>query len=287
MLNKNLVDKIKKVLEEQYFEKDQYGEYYLQVLADYKDSLSEDTIKEIVNSDNPIEEFYSLFDEWDFYYEYEYLYEQIKIKLGKETYEKYEDDIKDWIFDNLYFVAPYEHYEQQEVLVNIIVDVGDGNYDYTCNNFLNYYAPDIEELVIPKESSILWLVKQQGYTEQDLLDVINSRYDKKNKFLDSLNAELLNSCTSINALTFSIKMQLKQVIDLLNDPTDIVLDANTSCGLVDFWHGSGSLLGIELEKEVIIPKKYARVTVDGSVGYSIQEIYGMCPSFWTDSVLFY
>ncbi len=286
MLDKEMVDKIKNILEDNYFENDEYGNYYQDVLADYRDTLSEDRIKDIVNSDNPIYVFNNLFYEWDFdYYEYEALYKTLKIALGETIYEEHEDDIMDWINENVYFNPPYEHYEKQEVLVNIIVDTGDGNYDYTCNNFLNHYAPDIEELEIPKESSILWLVKQQGYTKKDLMDVIKSKYDKENKFLDSLNDELLNSCTSINALTFSIRMELGELIDLLNDPRDIILDSSTSCGLVDFWQGSGSLLNIYLDKEVVIPEKYARVTIDGSVGYSIREIYGMCPSFWTETIL--
>lgn len=286
MLDGKLADKIKNILEDNYFEKDEYGNYYQDVLADYRDTLSEDRIRDIVNSENPIYAFNNLFYEWDFdYYEYDELYKTLKIELGETIYEEHEDDIMDWVGENVCFNPPYEHYEKQEVLVNIIVDTGDGNYDYTLNNFLNHHAPDIEDLEIEGESSILWLVKQQGYTKEDLIDVIKFEHGKENKFLDSLNEELLNSCTSINALTFSVRMKLGELIDLLDDPKDIILDSSTSCGLVDFWQGSGSLLDICLEREVIIPRKYARVTVDGSVGYSIRTIYGVCPSFWSKSAV--
>lgn len=286
MLNKKLVDKIKAILKDNYFENDEYGYYYQDILADYRDILSENTIKSIVNSENPLYAFNNLFYEWDLdCYEYEELYKTLKRRLGEEIYEKYEDDIVDWIKENVYFNPPCEHYEKQEVLVNIIVDTRDGNYDYTLNNFLNYCAPDIEALEIEEESSVLWLVKQQGYTKGDLIDVIKFKHDKENKFLDSLNEELLNSCTSINALTFSVRMELGELIDLLDDPKDIVLDSSTSCGLVDFWHGSGSLLDIHLDKEVIIKEEYARITVDGNVGYSIREIYGISPKHWTKTVL--
>lgn len=286
MLIKKVVDKIKVILKENYFEKDEHGYYYQDILADYRDTLSEDTIKEIINSENPLYAFNNLFYEWDLdCYEYGELYKTLKRELGEEIYEEHEDDIMDWINENVYFNPPYEHYEKQEVLVNIIVDTGDGNYDYTCNNFLNHYAPDIEELEIEKESSVLWLVEQQGYTKEDLIDVIKFEYNKENKFLDSLNDELFNSCTMMNALTFSVKIELGELIDLLDDPRDIVLAKDTSCGLVDFWQGSGSLLNIHLDKEVVIPEEYARVTIDGSVGYSIREIYGMCPSFWTETIL--
>ena len=286
MLIKKVVDKIKVILKENYFEKDEHGYYYQDILADYRDTLSEDTIKEIINSENPLYAFNNLFYEWDLdCYEYGELYKTLKRELGEEIYEEYEGDIMDWVNENVYFNPPYEHYEKQEVLVNIIVDTGDGNYDYTLNNFLNYCAPNIADLEIEKESSVLWLVEQQGYTKEDLIDVIKFEYNKENKFLDSLNDELFNSCTMMNALTFSVKIELGELIDLLDDPRDIVLAKDTSCGLVDFWQGSGSLLNIHLDKEVVIPEECARVTIDGSVGYSIREIYGMCPSFWTETIL--
>lgn len=286
MLIKKVVDKIKVILKDNYFEKDEHGYYYQDILADYRDTLSEDTIKEIINSENPLYAFNNLFYEWDLdCYEYGELYETLKRELGEEIYEEYEGDIMDWVNENVYFNLPYEHYEKQEVLVNIIVDTGDGNYDYTLNNFLNYCAPNIADLEIEKESSVLWLVEQQGYTKEDLIDVIKFEYNKENKFLDSLNDELFNSCTMMNALTFSVKIELGELIDLLDNPRDIVLAKDTSCGLVDFWQGSGSLLNIHLDKEVVIPEECARVTIDGSVGYSIREIYGMCPSFWTETIL--
>ena len=152
MLEKKIVDKIKGILKDNYFEKDGYGNYYQDVLADYRDTLDEYTIKNIVNSENPLYAFNDIFNEWDFdYYEYKELYKTLKRKLEEEIYEEYRDDIVDWVNENVYFNPPYEHYEKQEVLVNIIVDTGDGNYDYTLNNFLNYCAPDIEDLEIEKK----------------------------------------------------------------------------------------------------------------------------------------
>lgn len=283
-LEEKMVDKVKNVLEKNYFEKDKDGFYFQDISADYRDVLSEETIKNIVNSEDPICEFNNFFNEWDVSYEYEELFKLLRSELGETLYETNEDDMENWICENVYFNPPYEHYERQEVLVNIIVDTRDGNYDYTLNNFLNYCAPKVEDLKIDNKSSILWLVKQQGYTKKDLMNVIKFEYDKENKFLNSLNSELLNSTSSMNALVFSIKMELKELIDFLDNPEDITLDKNTSCGLVDFWNGAGSVLEISLDKNIVIPKQYARMTVDGSVGYSIQEIYGMCPSFWTESV---
>lgn len=280
-----VIDTIKDILIKNYFRIDENNFYFYDIYADYRDSLEESSIAKIVNSTKPREEFYNLFDLSDYdFYEFQELFKILKRELKDEYYDN-EEHIKDWIYENVYFNFPFSHYEKQEVLVNIIVDTGDGNYDYTCNNFMNFYAPNVEDLEIMNESSILWLVKQQGYTKKDLLNVIKHEYDKNDKFLDSLNEELLNSCSSLNALTFSVKMDLGDLLNYLENPQDIMLDPNTSCGLVNFWSGSGSLLNIRLNKKVIIPKEFARVSIDGGHGYSIREIYGMMSSYWTDTFI--
>ena len=279
-----LVDKLKNILEKNYFKKDEHGSYFLEITADYRDVLPGDTIRQIINANDPVAEYNEILYETDFdAYEFEVLYELIERELGKDMYAKHMNKIRDWIIENVYFEPPTSHYDSQEVLVNLIVDTGDGNYDYTCNNLLNYCAPKIEDLEIMEESSILWLIKQQGYTKKDLLDVVANKHDHNNKFLESVQDELLNPTTSMNALTFFFEMQLGSLINYLNNPTDVVLSKDTSCGLVDFWNGAGSILEINLEKNVIIPKKYIRMDVDGNTGYSVQEIYGMCGSFWSNS----
>lgn len=284
MLNKELISKIKGILDSNYFEKDEAGCYFQEITADYREQLEYSQILEIVNSDEPKGAFYDLFNdiEWDIY-EYEYLFKLLLDEISRDYIEN-EDDIRDWIYNFVYFKSPYSHFENQKVFVNITVDSGDANYDYTLNNFLNYYAPnDIGKDDIEDKSSILWLVKQQGYTKDDLMNVINFDYDRSDKFLDSLNEELLNSTSSINALVFSVQMTLGELLDYLEKPSDITLDSSTSCGLVNFWNGSGSLLNISLKSKVKIPRDMAKVYLDGQQGYGISQIYGMSPSFWTNS----
>jgi hypothetical protein len=84
----------------------------------------------------------------------------------------------------------------------------------------------------------------------------------------------------MNALTFFTKMTLKEFIDYQENPTDLTISIEKNCGLYDPWNGAGSVLEIELEKPVKIPKKYIEMHIDGCRGYGVDEIYGMCSSFW-------
>ena len=122
-------------------------------------------------------------------------------------------------------------------------------------------------------------------------------------FMKSVYDELRNLTSSINELVFCVKMTVRQFCDLrdaiavesdLNKsyyPKErkgrghIVLTKDSTCGLIDEWQGSGSLLEIALEKDIRLPIRYiARVVYDGAVKYGIKEIYGVSDSLWSGAV---
>ena len=267
-----------------YYDKEIDGIYYTELVADYRDELDKKTIEEILQSNNPLDEFYSLV--WEAYIdsdlsEYNYIFETIESNWDEEeygAYDEHEDFIVEWIFEHIRFDIPYSHYLKQDVNVNIVVDVGDGNYDFSLNNFASYNA--IKDESIDNNSSVLWLVKQQGYTKKDLSNTISKENFKDSKFLKSIFAELVNVTTHMNALVFFVKMELGEFFKYLEEPYDLILPANINCGLVDFWQGAGSVLGIELEKEAKIPKEFVQVHVDGNRGYGLQDIYGINDGLW-------
>jgi hypothetical protein len=220
-----------------------------------------------------------MFWEWDWdSYEYQYIYDIIEKHWDNdEEYEANKYLIIDWLNENISFNLPYDHYLDQSVLVDIIVNTGDGDYDYTLNNWLTW---DAREEEINDESSILWLVKQQGYTKEQLKNLIEEHEIYDSKFLKSIYQECENVTTHMNALAFFTKMTLKEYIELQENPSDLTLSERTSCGLYDCWNGAGGCLEIYLEKPVIIPKDFIEVHIDGCRGYGVNEIYGMCSSFW-------
>ena len=200
-----------------------------------------------------------------------------------------------------YVKLPEEHYLNQDILVDILVDTGDLNYDYTLNNFGPHYDARENE-PIPEESSLLWLARQQGYTKTQLKQAMRERPAKKN-FMQSMYDEINNVASHMNTLTFMVKMSLEEYFHLTDAIVKerernksytmngrkgrgwILLDKTTTTGLYDPWNGGGSLLEIHLDKDVRLPIRCIETAKhDGCRGYSIREIYCCCTSLWTETL---
>ena len=61
----------------------------------------------------------------------------------------------------------------------------------------------------------------------------------------------------------------------------ITLDKSTTCGLFDTWNGSGSMLEIECEKDIVLPLHFIdRIDTDSR----IQSVYGLSYECWGNTV---
>jgi len=285
------------------------GRYYGKIYADYRDRLDESTIVKIFLSDDPWGTFNDSLNftecEWE---ERGWLLETIKESFNDNDempgYDKYEGFINDWIDENVYYNCPYDHYLKQDVYIDIIVDTGDGNYDYTMNELFGCKYSE-KGLSDREQSSLIWLMRQQGYEADAISDFVLCENSQGSKLFDSIYQECLNTTTCMNALTFFVKLPLDEALVLhelvsgdhnkenkyKNLEADIVqgeiiLDKGTACGLYDPWNGAGSILDIVLEKNVALPVKYIDSAMpDGCRGYSVSNIYGMLGSFWSDGGL--
>ena len=113
----------------------------------------------------------------------------------------------------------------------------------------------------------------------------------------------------MNTLIFLCKMSLMDFVNLkdmiksekkLNDSYEyekrkgvktFTISKNAMCGLYDIWGGGGSVLEIELEKDVVVPTKAVfDVWIDcrgcraNGRGYDVSDVYGMGSNAWTGSV---
>ncbi len=282
-----------------------------EIYADYRDEVSDKTIIKWCQSKNPMEAFRESMYEW---------YEQAIWDLEDEIISAVEHNwnskvhscednaeyIEDWIKEHLSIELPEDHYLDQDVCVNIIIDTGDENYDYVLNDVYPHYDGRYED-TIPEEASILWLARQQGYNKRQLNSAMKKSIFAGSKLLETLRCEVINCHTHMNALTFFVKMTVKELFALQeaiadntkNDIEDggyktvqkrrgrrkLTLSKDTACGLYDTWSGGGSLLEIELEKDVELPLKFISTALpDGGRGWSAANVYGMCSSFWTPTV---
>ena len=264
------------------------GAYDVEIYADYRDEIDEKSIESILESNNPEEHFYNLLMESHYDAEGEY---RIDIEDGFKTWVKGTnpeidmDELSDWLLDYFYdFVdihPDYDHFKSQEIKTILLLDTGDANYDFTLNpSYVNDYGRLNNDL--SDDASIVWLVKQQGHSKDELVKALNDE-ESSNKFMQSIVDECFNTTSSMNALVLLGKCTLGQLLDIDNN-TSVVVNKDAVCGLVDTWAGGGSLLGIELEKDVVVPSNIIHYFgADGSNGgYSVDSIYGLTGSVWKD-----
>ena len=287
----------------------------IEMYLDYRDTLSNETLYKIMTADNPKEYFVEWLSDCEMddslYYEDE-LEKEIAKKLSDE--EKIfclqnKDELNDWFHENYYFYYDAEHYNET-VKVNIMLDTGNRNYDFTRDNILNYcnyYSNGGKDL---KDSSILWLAKQQkkaGLLRKAIKEICNgNEYKTDDKFINSVIEELENLPSHMATLTFLVNMKLFDYFDLrdamaaekeLNNSYifserkgkgTITISKDTRCGLFDVWGGSGSELDIELDKDVILPIKCiwkAEIeTGKSEYGYSVNDVYGFVGSVWDGEI---
>ena len=276
--------------------------FHYDIYADYRDEMDGSTALEILTSDDPDLFFNQKMSEW--YDEEEWNREQ---ELEKDIAKSLdtslfpdgldEEALHNYIVDSVCFEYPFDHYYDQKFNVNIMVDTGDGNNDFVLNSVYPSYCGDYEDRIDSK-AAIVWLAKTQGYSKTQLWHAMQKEeLCNGSKFLNSMREEVLNISSHMNVLTFLVQMTLRQLIDLNNilkmkeniavsklAQNYLILDKASAVGLYDPWNGGGSILNIELEKEVRLPfTKIRSALPDGGDGYAVQSVYGN-DSLWTSSI---
>lgn len=294
--------------------KESDGQYFDDLFFNYDDKLSEKEIAEIIQCTIPSEPFTDMI--LDRYLDSIFELEDNRCDnfrtwlidnkgISERLTDRWEENmsLRDALMEKYYVNVDFDHFLKQEVKVNIMLDTGDANCDFTANVFLPHYdGYDGDE--IPSESSILWLVEQQGYTRK-MLDKARGDMEmiEGEGFLSSVVDELNNCSSDTNTLTFLVRMTLDELLDLktaINEEKEInksqvlserkgtgyiTLSKDIMCGLYDPWNGGGSTLDIALDKDVIVPlKAIFSLQVDGSEPYDVGHVWGMCGSAWRKDI---
>lgn len=275
--------------------------------VDYRDKFPTSLIEKILRSDNPEECFFEETNNMDFYAD-DWSYED-EFFAGLEAFCVANtidiDEAREVVRDNFYWSYP-DSFLNPEFNAVIQIDTGDGNYDFTYHNILNYaknygYCDGLE-----KTAGLHWLAKQQGR-----LRLLKSEIKKadsysggncESPFVSSSITELENLCTNMGAVTFLVKMRLQDAIRILQAKIDhkgdfdeynpletkgcpfgyITLSSDTETGIYDSWQGGGSLMEIKLEKDVKLP---IHLIYSLTTDKDIQEVYGMAEECWQETLL--
>lgn len=288
-------EELKRIFEQ--FVAENYPDGEVEMYADYRDELSPEQAFEIVESNHPWETFNDLL--WDAYLgaDIEYINDierEFNSWCENNGYDCSSGDLGDegiYVTEYIAIVPPADHYINQDFKCRLIVDNGEGNYDFTHNpNQDNNFQ-------IEEGAGIIWLGQQLGYSVEQMqaaLDAgINSEeypIDKvlgEDKFLDSLIQEAANAY-GMPALTFLCKMSLDDLIKFKEDHTSVTVDLNgANCGFYDAWNGGGSVLELECGvKSITIPydKIFTLVPdVRGNGQYSVDEVYGLTGWVYADA----
>lgn len=192
------------------------------------------------------------------------------------------DSVRDLVYDVFYI-------DLKEVLdtvsfLDLDVDIvlTNTNNEEQHDYFYNSHFLD-RELLSEMPTSWSFLLKSQGF---DDVDTMAKMY--KTNGLKSFVNEIMNVTTHTNAFTFFVKMDMEDFIKLHEgNYSSITLKAGTPCGLVDFWQGAGSMLDVDLDKPVTLPKGTFNAVIDkvNPYGYSVRQIYGMYSDSWKSNAV--
>ncbi len=298
-----------------YYLDERGGEFYGQIYADYRDEMNDETAGKILDAEDPLMEFEEKIYEW---YDEAAWSNKCEIMDGvkKELNDRedlfpdgldaeQEEFVEELIRDIVWFEYPEDHFLDQDIDVNLMLDTGDGNYDFVLNSVAPcWYGHG--ETRIDEKASLLWLARQQGYTKTQLQNALKGGdMADPHGFLESVRVELANLPSHMSTVTFLVRMPFHQLLEIRRAMNwrdaqgkkydarkypycgYIVLGKRTMCGLYDPWAGGGSVLEIELEKDVRLPIKYIwRAVPDGAKGYGYQvgDVYGMCGSAWQETL---
>lgn len=310
-MNAALENLILDALRATYLKETEEGYFVGEIYADYRDELGGRTAGEIIDADHPTDTFWEKLSDWYFESEWWYkddLVSDIKRKLERtqELDDEDEEYLVDYVRERVCFEYPADHFLDEEMYVNIYLDTGDCNYDFVLNSAYPCWYGRSEDRLHDR-AGIVWLAKSQGYNKTQLWKALKDgdMADPKG-FLQSMRVELANLPSHMSTVTFLVKMSFRQLLELNEairwrerqggrkyDPKDyphcgyIVLGKDTMCGLFDPWGGGGSVLEVQLERDVKVPIRYIWMAIPDEAkghGYQVGDVYGLCGSAWQDTL---
>ena len=306
LMKSKIYDRLK-VLLARYGDIDPMGICHIELEAEDDKKLTESNLLNITYSDKPLETLWQILNskysgkakECHDRIHKDITEDPVLIELLRQA-EIGNEELYEIVIDMTEMFFPCDYYSKQKIHVDITVNIGKEDAGYYKN--LVFPHPEYED-EIPSDSCILWLVRQQGYRLNDLLDFRNKK-PINNLFLSSVYNELQHCYFPINMLTFLVNITLKDYDRLKkamaeelycrrhrrsNHPHSngyITLSSETTCGFLDLCNGLASAMGIKLEKRVILPiRMIGSAEYDEQLRHTGQSILRDTSARWTDDAI--
>lgn len=226
--------------------------------------------------------------------------------LSDSTYKHLHPSIEDWLEDNKDEILeiiedrdtskPYEEilgrskiYGRATLFTNY--DCFPHNYDMNNTYYYDEYFKDMVDLLCLNPAKVKQVFNQKGISTIGKWPNKPKRNGKEAVRYEDLADEMLNQCCYC-LLTF---MGLMPLTDLyqnnFGEYKTIIIPKGNNCGMFNSWNGGGSLMEMELLRDLYIPVEFTRKTeydrceicVDEprcGNGYCINEVYGLMSSAW-------
>jgi len=285
-----------------------HGFYDIPMEWPFNEDIDVKIVQRILSSEDPKREldnvFYEMLESYFFSEDFSPTRQEIIVKqfISQETIDfivKNKYSLNEFIENCVNFKVDDSKLQNQMIDVDILVDTGDANYDFTPNIFANSRYSNILGIEtvqdLPSYSSLVWLCEQQGISKKELLDYLHGNstcFDLKDKLLQTTLDESQSTRKAMNVLTFCIKMPLSDAIEInrvINHEKNendfirpkkrkgksyITISKDCTAGLYSPWESSGGDFSISLIEDVKLPIKYIySANVGDTVGTPIKNIY--------------
>ncbi len=286
---------------------------YTLVWTDYNDNLDNhlDIIRQCLDARSS-ECLWEKVDEWyrDSEWEavrgiVEKLKEECTVSGGFEEeeadafFDEYEDEIRDEIYsrnDSDVVKDLIRHTDDIPIRVEMLSD-----YDCINSNWFesqdgysyeeSYFGDMVDSLNL-NPAEVKKLLTRHGYKVHGRFPDRKSRNGKEQVSYEQFYKELINSCCGANLLTYIGRVSLKDLYDADFSLKEVIIPKGNCCGLFSSTYGGGSLLDMELKRDVRL-----KLEVKGCNGFrfrldderskydcSIQHVYGVDDSFFNNPV---
>lgn len=216
-----------------------------------------------------------------------------------DFFDEYEDEIRDEIYSR-------NDSDVVKELVRLTDDIPIrvemlSNYDCINSNWFesqggyryeeSYFGDMVDSLNL-NPARVKKILTEHGYRAYGRFPNRKNRNGKEQVSYEQFYEELINSCCGANLLTYIGRVSLKELYEADFSLKEVIIPKGNCCGLFSSTYGGGSLLEMELKRDVKLKlevKDYHgfRFRLDderSKYDCSVRHVYGVDDSFFGDAV---
>jgi len=165
------------------------------------------------------------------------------------------------------------------------------NWDMRNTYYYQDYFKDIIDNLYLNPAKVKQTFNKYGIKAAGKWTNLSYRNGKEAVEYDAFAEEVINQCCYCQFVFMGLFPLESMYMNDFKQYNKIIIPKGNSCGFFNSWHGGGSMLGIELKRDLVLPFQIPRKTsydsfdlevdeIGCNSGYCIDEVYGMVKSAW-------